>query len=57
MKDKELLLFEHELHLKEIEARKKAELEIEAKKFDNQLQLQRIRNASIERNILRKHER
>jgi hypothetical protein len=55
MKDKELLLFEHELHLKEIEARKKAELEIEAKKFDNQLQ--RIRNASIERNILRKHER
>jgi hypothetical protein len=53
-KQKELLDYEHELKMKEIEARKQADIYIEKLKFDYPCQLQRIRNASIEKNILRK---
>lgn len=49
MKDKELIKFEHECRMKEIEAKKKAEIEVENLKFDHSLQLQRIRNADIMR--------
>ena len=44
----------HKWKMEEIEARRKAETEVENLKFDHQLQLQRIRNASIEKNLLRK---
>lgn len=44
---KELLQLEYDLHIREIEMRKKSELEIENIKFDHQLQLQRIKSAEI----------
>jgi hypothetical protein len=54
MKEKELIELQHKYKMEEIEFKKKSEIEVEALKHNNQLELQRIRNASIERNILRK---
>jgi len=43
----------HEWKMEEIETGRKAEIEVENLKFDHQ-QLQGIKNASIEKNLLRK---
>lgn len=51
MKTKELLKFEHECRMKEIESKMEAEKEVENLKFNNQLQLQRIRSAEIKKSI------
>jgi hypothetical protein len=55
--DKDFLLFEHSLKMKEIEERKKSELELENLKFSHQLELQRIKSAEIKRTIQRKKDR
>ncbi len=45
----------HENRMTEIEEERKAKIQVENKKFDNQKQIQRIRNADIQRAQLRKY--
>jgi hypothetical protein len=54
MKTKELIELEHKYRMEEIEAKRKADLEVEKTKFDYQLQVQRIRSAEIRKNIDKK---
>jgi len=52
--EKKLEELRHKNRMKEIEAEKKAKLEVENLKFDHQLQLQRIRRADIKRTLQEK---
>jgi len=57
---KELQLIEelrHKNRIEEIELEAKAQRELEAVKFDHQMQLQRIKSAEIRRSIDRKGDR
>jgi hypothetical protein len=54
MKDKEVIKFEHECRMKEIEAKKLAELEVERTRHENQKELQRLREAGISHTLERK---
>jgi len=55
MKEEKLQEQIHKWRMEEIEARKQAELSVERLKHDNQMEMQRIRNADIARNKLRGH--
>ena len=50
-KEKELIELAHEYKMIEIEAEKKARIEVERLKFDLSLQLHRLKRADIERQI------
>ncbi|MCM8786841.1 MAG: hypothetical protein NC935_02175 [Candidatus Omnitrophica bacterium] len=52
--ERELIELEHKFRMEEIEAEKKAQIEIENLKFDHQLQLQRIKSAEIRKTIQEK---
>jgi hypothetical protein len=54
---KELLDYEHQLKLKEIDAKLKMNLDIERVKFEQQKELQRIKEAGIRRSLDRKGDR
>jgi len=57
MKEEELEKLKHKNKMKQIEAKKKAEIEIEDLKFGHALQQQRIRSADIRRTIDRQTDR
>ncbi len=54
MDKKELLKLEHKFKMKEIETKRKAELEIETLKHENEMTRQRIKSAEIRKNLQRR---